>query len=352
MHTIYDVAAAAEVSIATVSRVFQGSDQVREDLRRRVLEAAGELGYQPNALARTLASGQSHSFGVVIPPSLANPYFATLLEHLCASSWRHGYEAMVAVPRGPQTGDLLKALAALERRMVDGVLVWADEEFAEAYLAARGATDAVPVVMLGCLPTVDLPLVAPDEESGGYEATRHLIDLGHTRIAFLCMNEPEPRRHGRESGYFRALAETGLEPLSVQAYGNMENGRHAMASLLDESPDVTAVVAHSDEVAFGALKALAERGLQAPRDVSIVGFDNLPLASYSSPSLTTVEYPIEDMALIAVDLLAAAARAERGEAPSARVLVRPRLVRRESTCAPPTASPPNQSPHGPHTGPA
>ncbi len=137
MGTIYDVAAEARVSISTVSRVFQGNEQVGDELKRRVLKAAERLGYQPNSLARALAQGRSNAFGVILPVGLANPYYGTMLERICSSAYRHGFETVVSVPRDWSVEGFLQAAASLERRMIDGLVLFTSARFAEAYRAAR-----------------------------------------------------------------------------------------------------------------------------------------------------------------------------------------------------------------------
>ncbi len=170
---------------------------------------------------------------------------------------------------------------------------------------------------------------------GGYEATRHLLTMGHRRVAFLCMADEGPRAHGRESGYLRAMREQGAEPITVTGYADMAGGRRAALDLMAAHPDVTGIVAHNDDAALGALRALSELGLPSPSQVSVAGFDNVPLAAYACPALTTVDYPVEDLSFLAVELLQAFISGKREDDPPTQLLVQPRLVVRESTAPPP-----------------
>lgn len=334
MSNIYQVASEAGVSVATVSRVFSGSANVNAELRERVRDVAQRLGYQPNPVARALATGRANVIGIVIPIGGANPYYSTLTHHVARSAWQRGYEVVAASP--PEwTPDAFRALLRTFReRMMDGIMAWGwdltDDEWA--------AWDGPPVVLLGGLGSRPIPVVCPDEETGGLVATRHLLELGHRSIAFLCMSVDGPRWRGRESGYAEAMRAAGLAPSFHHGPASLEGGRTAAKELLARDPSVTALVAHNDEAALGAIRGLWEIGLRVPEDVSVVGFDNTPVGAFGIPSLTSVDYSVEELAFLATETLLAAVtvRSPQGSAP--HIAVRPRLEARESS-APPRAIP-------------
>lgn len=335
MPSIYDVAREARVSIATVSRVFRGTAPVSAAVRERVLAAARALGYRPNRIARALAEGRTRALGLMLPTDISNPFYAQLAQHVAGYARAASYDVAVGLPPDDSVESFLETATALEERQVDGLLLCASCSRVTAY-AARRSQEACPVVAVGCLPTVDVPLVAADEEVGGYIITSHLLALGHRRVAFLCAPDQPGTAHpqGREHGYVRAMEARGLEPLLWHGVGTLESGHARVRDLLTQHGDLTGLVSVNDAAALGALRALHEMRRPVPSDLSLTGFDNVVQGEYSTPSLTSVDLPVAEMAERAVQLLLSLVRGD-GTAPT-RVIVRPRLVVREST-APPRA---------------
>lgn len=330
MANIYDVARAAGVSIATVSRVFNGSDRVSGPLRVRVLQAADRLGYRPNRLARALAEGRVHALGLVLPSDISHPFYSQLAEHVAQCALQQGYEVIVGLPAGADVDSYLRVANDLQDRRVLGMLLCAGADTVRACAAAR-RTESPPMVAVGCLPEVDMPVVTSDEEAAGYQATWHLLELAHKHIGYLGVGADRVRRRGREAGYARALAEAGREPLFLEAPRNMRGGWQGVQRLLEVAPHITAVVAHNDAVALGALRGLHDIQRHVPQDISLVGFDNIRQGEYCVPALTTMDLAVQPIACEAVRVLVelVANPETAGEPPT--VLIPPQLIIREST---------------------
>lgn len=324
--TIYDVARHAGVSKSLVSLVLRGEPHVSEPRRRAVQDAIDALGYRPSRAASALASQRTRSVGVLID-DFHNPWFVELLAGLRSVLDPAGYTVTVAD---------LQLEAASGRNPVDGFLA----QHADALvLAAEPAPELVrdipiPVVVAGvrelgpsALPRADV--VAGDDEHGGELATRHLLDLGHHAIAHIS-GRSGPATH-RRRGYERVMRESGLEAIVVGSTleTTEAEGYGAAQELLASAPSVTAIVASNDLMAVGAFAALRERGLSAPADVAVVGYDNSPLAGYRYLGLTSVDPHSREIGAEAARTLLA--RLENPEAPPRRALIDPTLVVRAST---------------------
>ena len=293
-----DVAALAGVSTTTVSFVLneRAGASISPETRKRVLAAAAELGYQPHASARGLAGGRSHTIGLVVrqsPEQVAeDALLAETLRGLSLAARAARYRVLVE-PLGVRDGtygDLIRS------RGTDGLVVSGPRIDDQELSALAGA--GAPVVIQGSLPGARIPSVDVDNVAAAHVATRHLLDLGHRVIACVT-NAPFDYTAARErrEGYVLALEEAGIavdDDLIVQANFDAASGRRAMAGLL-ERHDLTAAFIASDVVAFGAMAAIREAGLRVPDDISIVGFDDIPLAAYFDPPLTTIRLPAHDL---------------------------------------------------------
>ena len=294
--TSSDVAARAGVSRTTVSFVLNGRADVKipDTTRRRVLDAAHELGYVPHAPARQLAGGRSHIIALVLRQSAeqvaGDPILVETLRGLASAARSGGFRVMVEPltldgPEGSYTS-LLRAQHA------DGLVVSGPRIDDPALLEL--VRDGFPVVLQGSLPGVSVTSVDVDNVAGARDATEHLIGLGHRRIACIT-NAPLVYTAARErlDGYEAAMEAAGLaiDPeLIAEGDFDAASGHRAMAALLAKSTIDAAFVA-SDVVALGAFGALREAGYRVPDDVSIVGFDDIPLAAFFDPPLTTVRLP-------------------------------------------------------------
>lgn len=317
--TIGDVADRAGVSRATVSRVMNGLSTVDPGIADRVRRTAAELDYRPNQLARSLALGRTQTIGYVVP-DLTNPSFHGALRGLSRAAAEQGYRVLVA-ETAERVGD--EPLVATETRRRCDALVLVAPRMAESELVAL-LPELQPAVLLNrSAEGAGMPLLSVDWASGIRDLLRHLVGLGHRRIGYLAGPPASRSNAARE----RALADVpGIDVVTI-ACGAMFTDGHAVAGrVLDAG--VTAVVAFNDVVALGLLGALHELGTEVPRELSVVGFDDIPFAAFSWPPLTTAWVPQDQIGRLAWDRLAAMLA---GEHPHDQVLLRPRLVVRGST---------------------
>jgi DNA-binding LacI/PurR family transcriptional regulator len=332
--TIADVAREAKVGLGTVSRVLNGSPQVRDATRQRVLDAIAALDYRPNPLARGLSLGRSHTLGVVIP-FFTHPSAVERLRGVVAALEGSRYDLVLFNVSSPEHRD--EHLSALTRRdRADGLLVMSlppPEPVLEGLVRAR-----VPVVLVDARGP-GVPMVVTDDVAGGRLATQHLVDLGHECIAFIG-DEPMnpfgfPSSGQRERGYEQVLAAAGIPVLrELVRHGPHD---HAVAqrlagSLLDEPAAPTAVFASSDVQALGVLAAAAERGRRVPEDLSVIGFDDIELSPYAG--LTTVRQPLFDSGFLGARLLLDALDGTEPPRPEEHELPL-ELVPRSTTAPPP-----------------
>lgn len=327
--TIHDVARLAGVSPATVSRVLNGSSHaVREATRRRVLEAVRRLDYYPNRLARSLLRRQTAVVGLLVP-DVSNPYYASILRGIEDVAHQHGLAVMLCNTDRDPTKQRHYLQTLLEHR-VDGVVA-AGGTFTREDLRMVGGR--LPVVAVGRHPS-EVPCVRVDNVQAAYQACQHLLALGHTRVGFLAGPHSSLTARDRVRGYRLALRKAGVEFRSAWVAWSeftAEGGYRAAREVVSASR-VTALVASNDQMALGALRALWELGLRVPADVSLVGFDDTPVAAAAVPALTTVAIPAYELGRRAMELLL---RVRAGEA-VADVVLAVQLRVRESTAPPPS----------------
>jgi LacI family transcriptional regulator len=336
MATIKDVARQAEVSVTTVSHVVNGTRFVSDEARQRVQQAIDALRYVPSALARSLKNNRTHTIGTMIP-NCSNPYFAEIVRGIEDACFAAGFTVVLCNsdddPR--KQGQYLRVLT---EKQVDGLIVVSSGGDSELGEALREAEMALVLVDRE-VENVNADLVEVNHERGGWLAVRHLIELGHRRIA--CISGPlalSPSAQ-RVQGCRRALAEAGLGAIDAmlrEADFTSAGGHAAMRDLLAGSaPRPTAVFACNDLSAIGAMAAAAQAGLSVPKDLSVVGFDDIALAAYASPPLTTVAQPKHRLGTLAATLLLE--RIAQRDLASRRRILQPALRLRQSTAAAPTA---------------
>jgi LacI family repressor for deo operon, udp, cdd, tsx, nupC, and nupG len=306
--TSRDVARHAGVSQATVSIVLNGTStpiRVSSATRVRVLAAADSLGYVPNHAAQSLRRRRTRAI-TFINPSPDNPYFAEVVAAAQAAAEKAGYSISVAAI--PTREAAVQILAHLNAGTSDGVIVGSRDPrvLAELAPAIRRGLAVVALQYDGEDPHVSV--IRTDREAGGYLATRHLISLGHTRIAHLADSAAYARRPTeRTAGYRRAMAEAGLEveaELIVAGPNTVSGGDLSVRALLQRPGQrPTAIFAFNDQMAIGALHALRTSGLRVPEDMAVVGFDGIGLGAYTTPELTTVEQPRTEVGQRAVQLV-------------------------------------------------
>jgi len=326
--TIKDVAKEAGISYQTVSRVINDKGEVSPEVRARVKVAIKKLGYRPNAIARSMVRGRTHTLGC-IAPNLIDYTFASLVEGGKAEARQHGYFLLAA---SAEHEDEVSALCdeMLHSGRVDGLLAinpYADgRHLVFEPLIAQGA----PIVYYGVgRSRAGVSSVSLDDESGAYQATRHLIGLGHTCIGMITGPLNEDCVQDRNAGYARALAEVGLVP-DVRATGDWSatSGYEAMQQWLRDGANFTALFAQNDRMAVGAIKAARDYGRLVPRDLAVVGFDDMPLASYFDPPLTTIRQDIFEQGRQGARMLIE--KIENPSRPAERVVVPAQLIVRES----------------------
>ena len=330
MATIKDVAARAGISYTTVSHVVNGTRPVSDPVRSKVEAAIAELGYVPSGVARSLRARATGTIGLLVP-NASNPYFAELARGIEDHAERNGY-SVILCNSDDDIDKQLRYLRVLLERRIDGLIVAtvaSDAAFAEALANLR-----VPLVLVDrSLDGVSADQLRVDHEQGAYLATRHLLELGHRRIA--CIGGPASTQVAqlRAAGYRRALDEAGIEARAVVNCPFTSPAGHAAAqALLAGEQRPTAIFAGNDMIALGVLRAAAERQLQVPQQLSVVGFDDIEVSRYLHPALTTVGQCIG-----ALGEQVAARLLERIRTPGLAVaqrLIEPILVLRESSAAP------------------
>ena len=327
--SLRDVALRSGVSFQTVGKVLNGKGTVSAETRERILEAASELGYVPNALARSLVTQSTSTIGIVAS-DLSDYILARFVVGAEREARRRGHGVLIGSldEKGSDAGRYLRIL--LERR-VDGILSAApqlenDERVGELL---RGS---VPAVGIHHVPGGGVPLVGSDHARTGFLATDHLLKLGHRRIATVRGDEGRRVTFSRLKGYKRALEEAGVDfdPDLVEAGDwEPEGGYRATIRLLDRTPDITAIFSQNDNMALGILSALYDRGMSVPEDCAVVGCDDIPLAAHTIPPLTTVHVPFYETGETAARLLLDMIEGDGAEPPK-RTLLPVHLVRRVS----------------------
>jgi LacI family transcriptional regulator len=329
--TIYDVARLAGVSTATVSRALNGTAPIAPPTRAAIEAAVEQLGYRPNSIARSLVTKSTQTIALLLP-DIANPFYAGLVAGIQAYALAHDRTMLLCTTEGdPEREE--QYLQLLRDKQVDGALV--DGLVLPPDRIGRFVRDGFPIVCLDRdIDSSAIPLVQVDNRLGGRLATEHLLALGHTRIAHVTGARTLHISDDRRDGYRDALRDAGVEARhSLVEPGTFteEGGYLAARALLEREPRLTAIFAANDLSAVGVLNALAEAGHYVPNDVSVVGFDDLRLAAYTSPPLTTIRQPAEEIAQLATELLIALTRGE--DVRRMRHVLAPTLVERGSTAA-------------------
>lgn len=334
MATIKEVADYAGVSVATVSRVLNQTGYVSDDLRQRVQEAAARLQYRPSRVAKSLRRQKTETVGVLVP-QLDQPFFSKLTFAIQQRLLGDGYYTLV----GSSIEDSEAEAAYIEMlvgQRVDGVVIVPTGT--NSGNVERLLNYDIPVVMVDRdIPQLtDLDRVMCDNQGGAFTATQHLLELGHRRISFIggpAYSEPVK---ARQRGVEAALKTHGMalspDQFITGQLPQFEMGYTAARDLLRQSPRPTAIFAFSDVTAIGAIHAANELGIRIPEDISIIGFDNIPMAAYTYPELTTVSQPIQAMGRAAGDLLM---KRIQGDTSSVqRITLETALVIRKSTAEP------------------
>lgn len=328
--TIHDVAARAGVSKSLVSLALRGSTKVSDASREAIEKAAAELGYRPNAQARSLADRRSRTIGVNMA-ELDNPIFPQMLSGAHSAIRARGYNTMlVSGERDPELENT--ELAKLLEFQVEGLLLISHRLPATVVRSMAAEVPTVVLTLRGITgPGIDT--VTTDDHTGARMAMQHLFDLGHSQIAHISGGTLEPGVV-REQVYREQMAAAGLADLVRIEAGDLTNlgGLEAGRRMLDDGPAPTAIFASNDNSAIGAMAACQERGLRVPEDVSIIGYDGAALGALRTLSLTTIAQPLTEMGRLAAERLFD--RLDGRKVPDRAIVLEPELLARGTTAAP------------------
>ncbi len=335
--SIVDIARRAGVSHSTVSRALSGSPLVRAETRARIQALALEMGYSPDLQARGLVRGRTQSVGVVVT-SLGDPFVAEVVQGIEDAAHAAGYSVILASSNSEPTREI-QAVELLRAKRVDAVIVLSSR--LGALYRDHLERLAVPVVLINSHSADRGPYtfaVTVDNRHGGYLATRHLLDLGHRRIAYVSGQAHHSDDRERLAGYHEALAEAGApaDPAwALEGDGDTSGGERALAHLLALDPRPSAAFCYNDRTAIGLIHAAKEAGVSMPRDLAVVGFDDIPFSAYIEPALTTIAQPMHDLGRCAVEMgLAQCGAADGASQPSVSRVLQGRLIVRASSGAP------------------
>lgn len=324
-YTILDVAARAQVSKATVSRVLNNNPQVKEEIRERVLQAIQELNFRPNAIARNLASSTSNMIGLIVP-DMTNPYFPVLARGIEDAAHRLGYSLFISNTDNEPRIEREYIQKMVEQQAAGIVLISSilNEEQVRTLTSLH-----TPIVLCDRLiENASFDAVSIDNYQAALEAVEYLIGLGHRRICHLAGPNFIQSAEKRKMGYLDAMHRAGLEPFFSVGSFDFESGVQQMGAILEDYKP-TAVLASNDLVAFGAMHAIEARGLKVPNDLAVIGFDDILYSRMSQPKLCTVSIPAYQIGVTAMDLLDERIKGVRSE--TKNVIVKHRLIQRESS---------------------
>ncbi|HEX9220616.1 MAG TPA: LacI family DNA-binding transcriptional regulator [Gemmatimonadaceae bacterium] len=339
MVTIKDVAREAKVSVATVSRVLNGSGPVSDETRRLIREVAGRMRYVPHSGARSLITSKTQTLGVLLP-DLYGEFFSEVIRGMDDTAQKHGFHLLISRAYADRHG-IETAIRAMRGR-VDGVVVMSPDLDADALL---NLPSTIPVVLLCSVSRGnEIDSLTIQNSRGAREMTAHLISRGHRRIAIIKGSARNYDAAERLRGYRMALREAGIAPdpaLECDGDFTEAGGYAATLKLMALKDRPTAIFAANDSMAIGALSALRESGIDVPTEMAVAGFDDIPLARYLDPPLSSVHVPICELGARAVELLLNGITHKNGHA-RRRERVSTELVIRRSTGTEPAERPPPQ----------
>ncbi len=323
--SIFDVAKKSGLSVVTVSRVLNGAESVRDKNRQKVLDAIRELDYQPSAAARSLARGKTGIIGLIVT-TLQDSFFDAVVKELNELLALQGYFLAVSVSAGIASDG---SHYLIQEDRVDGLILLSpmEEDSYIVELKRRG----IPYVLIDNQnPDNDAFSITINNFKGGYTATMHLLERGHTSIAHLCGNETFRSTRERRAGFMQALKEQGLEPYVVENGDfEIEFGYTACKRWIKEGKLPTAVFAGDDNIALGVINALMEEGIPVPGEVAVVGYDDQYIGSQLHPRLTTIRQPADKIGISAVEMLLKRIDGKSKRGSTQRI--DPELILREST---------------------
>ncbi|NQU11391.1 LacI family DNA-binding transcriptional regulator [bacterium] len=353
--TIKDIAAQSGVSLSTVSLVMNQNPRISAATRERVLATIARLGYQPNRQARSLARQRSHTLAVLVPQlrrAFADVYFGEIVSGIYDRAVKFGYKVLLEVVR-KEFLESKEHLQLFEQKVIDGMLFLGAN--ARHTFVADFVNHPYPFLLVNtCSPQYPLHHVVSDYRYGAWQATMHLVRLGHRRIGVLAGGLADIQTSQDLLASFQdVVREYHLEfgpDLLVDGWLTEEGGFKAAGELLRQHPGVTAIFALNDKMAIGAVRAIHHLGRRCPDDVAVVGFDDIPQASFCVPALTTVRQPLYEIGKLSCERLI---ELVRGRTEPVRDIIPIQLVVRESCGAQRReATTPGEAPARPHTEPS
>ena len=330
---IYDVAKLSNKSIATVSRVINGSGYVSENTKKDVLEAVKKLNYNPNQIAISLTTKKTSTLGLLIP-DITNSYFGELIRHIESRANDYGFQIFLCNYEGNRE-KVWKYIQNMMAKSVDAIIFTVPKENGDILDRLKDVAPNMPVIQIGCSNADEKNIynVTIDYEYGGYIATKYLLELGHRDICFIAGLDISYVTRKRLEGYKRALKDYNVEFIEDRViYGeySLEHGYFSLKQLIQDNNIPTAVLAGNDKIAIGIYKALSEANLKIGKDVSIIGNDDIDIANYIQPSLTTLKLPVDRIGTYVADLAYKIIKNENGIEINSLVY-KPELIKREST---------------------
>jgi len=326
--TIRDVANEANVSRQTVSRVINNYPDVASETRERVNQVIKRLGYQPDPIARSMR-GITYTLGC-ITPNLSDFNFSSIVEAAQTEARKNGW--FILTGSAQYENDVQPLLNEMMIRRVDGLIVINPRDDGRYKYLLPLIEQSIPIVYIKNTPRDEkVSAVCLDDKTGGYLAAKHLLDLGHTAIATILGPKNEECTGDRLEGYLQAYKEAGLTPdprLTKQGNWSAISGSRAVEQLLTEKVPFTAVFAQNDQMAVGAISHLHGIGMRVPRDISVIGYDDIPLSSFFDPPLTTVRQPMDRFGRISAQLLIEAVKEQKYQPQVVRL--DPELIVRKS----------------------
>lgn len=328
MTTIKDVAREAGVSIATVSRVFNNVGPVDEETRKHVRQVARQLKYIPNALGRSLSTKRTDAIGLLLP-DLFGEFFSEVLRGSDQTAQQSHYHLVVSSSHNNK--EEIRAALAMMRGRVDGLVIMSPHIDAETL--NENLPQALPVVLLNCyVESSGFDSLNIDNFGGAYQMVKHLLSHGRKRIAIIKGSEKNFDAAERLRGYRVAMQEAGVEPDSVtEILGSFSeaSGYDSVKKILSISPRPTAIFACNDSMAIGALSALRDQGILVPEEMALAGFDDVPIDSYLTPTLTSVQVGIHNLGVRAIETVIHAVRNKNAHRKQ-QLLLETKLSLRES----------------------
>lgn len=326
--TIEDIARTIGVDESTVSRALHDSPLITKETKTRILEAVKKFGYHPNIIARSLVTKKTNLIGLVIP-DIKNPFCSEIIENIEENANLWGYSLILSFTNNDLKKENDSILTLIERR-VDGIIVNHPHSYTRIESISRLQKENFPFVLLGWIKGTRASFVMADLTKGAYLAISHLIGLGHKRIVFMAAGNDNDLL--RMNGYTKALQEADIEfrqDLVVKSGEEIEGAYETVDEILKMKEKPTAIFAINDLLAIGIIDALEKKGLKVPEDFAVVGFDNIKLSSHERFSLTTIDYPMKELAELTMKVLLDQIE-ERFDGPQ-QFMVEPRLIVRRSS---------------------